>query len=115
MPGQIRGQMTIFDFLPQTADFATMPEAEVMAVISERIGIRLLWDSHLEEWAAKVGKTKLTAEIGTYKCTHDGTEMIAGHKFIGCGWGRSTSGGGSPCNSIDEAVEYLKAALKRRD
>ena len=107
------GQMTIFDFLPQTDDFCTMSESDVMNIISKRIGIRLVYDRHLEEYAAKVGKVRISAEISKYKCTHDGTAVIAGHTFIGCGWGTTNAGGGSPCNSIDEAVTYLAAAIGR--
>jgi hypothetical protein len=110
----MQGQMTIFEFLPQEADFVTIPEAQVMEIISQRIGVKLTWDSHLKEYQAKVGKVKITAEIDTYSCTHEGSEtLIEGHKFIGAGWGMSTEGGGRPCDSIDEAVEYLQKALSK--
>lgn len=109
------GQMSIFEFLPQASDFMSMPESEIMDTISRRIGVKLAWDSHLEEYSAKVGKTKIRAEIDTYSCTHDGSEtIIEGHKFIGTGWSRSTEGGGRPCDSIDEAVEYLLKAITKK-
>lgn len=109
------GQMTIFDFLPQEADFTSMPESEVMDAISQRIGVRLVLDKHLEEYSAKVGKRKISAEIDTYSCTHEGSAtIIEGHKFISVGWADSNGGGGRPCNSIDEAVEYLLDALGRK-
>ena len=111
----MEGQMSIFEFLPQTADFTTMPESEVMDIIGLRIGVRLVYDAKWEEYSAKIGKLSITARISTYKCTHPGSEtMIAGHnKFISCGWGTTTEGGGGPRDSIDEAVEYLQAALNK--
>lgn len=114
----MEGQMTIFEFLPQTADFCTMPESEVMEIISKRIGVKLVRESEpkFKEriYRAKIGKVNLSACIGTYSVTHEGSQtLIAGHKHIGCGWGTSKEGGGSPCNSIDEAVEYLQAAIQR--
>lgn len=109
------GQMSIFDFLPQESDFMSMPESEVMEKISQRIGVRLVFDSRMEEYSAKVGKTKISAEIDTYSCTHEGSAtIIKGNKFIGAGWSRSTEGGGRPCDSIDEAVEYLLKEIKRK-
>lgn len=111
----IDGQMSIFEFLPQESDFSSMPESEVMDTISQRIGVRLVWDTHLEEYFAKVGKTKITAEIDTYSCTHEGSAtIIEGHRFIGAGWQRSTEDGGRPCDSIDEAVEYLIMAIGKK-
>ena len=109
------GQMTIFEFLQQESDFSSMPESEVMDAISQRIGVRLLWDKHMEEYSAQVGKTKISAEIDTYSCTHEGSAtIIKGNKFIGAGWSRSTEGGGRPCDSIDEAVEYLLKAIGKK-
>ena len=111
---EMDGQMSIFEFLQQESDFSSMPESEVMDAISQRIGVRLLWDKHLEKYSAMVGKTKISSEMGTYSCTHEGSEtIIAGHKFIGAGWQRSTEGGGRPCDSIDEAVEYFERAINR--
>lgn len=111
----MKGQMSIFEFLPQESDFSSMPESEVMDEISQRIGVRLVYDSRMEEYSAKVGKTKISAEIDTYSCTHEGSAtIIKGNKFIGAGWSRSTEGGGRPCDSIDEAVEYLLKAISQK-
>lgn len=109
----MEGQMTIFEFLPQESDFATMPESQVIEIISKRIGVNLKWDENC--YAAKVGKLRITAKISTYGCTHPGSKtMIAGRKFISCGWGTTTEGGCGPRDSIDEAVEYLQASLNKR-
>ena len=110
----MEGQMSIFEFLPQMADFTTMPESEVMDIIGQRIGVRLVYDAKWEEYSAKIGKLSITAKISTYKCTHPGSEtIIAGRKFISCGWGTTTEGGGGPRDSIDEAGEYFDRAINR--
>lgn len=114
------GQMSIFEFLPQDDDFCTMPEAEVIEIISQRIGVKLQYRDYsskfdeFHDYSAKVGKMTINAHISTYTTTLGGdSKVIEGHKFIGVGWGDSTSGGGRGCDSIDEAVEYLLEALGR--
>ena len=110
----MQGQMTIFEFLPQEADFVTMDLEQVAEIISNKVGVKLNYDDYLEEYMGTVGKIKITVGMSTYKVTHEGSEtLIAGHKFIGAGWGMSTEGGGRPCDSIDEAVEYLQKALSK--
>lgn len=110
----MEGQMSIFEFLPQTADFCTMPEAEVMDIISQRIGVRLKYDSYFNEYSAKIGKMEISAKISSYKLTHHGSMKISGNRHIGCSWQKSTEGGGSPCDSIDEAVEYFQKIIKQK-
>ena len=108
------GQMSIFEFLPQEADFCDMPEDAVMEIVSQRIGVRLVRDPEYKNYRATVGKVRITAKISNYTVTHEGSEtVIAGHKHIGCGWGTSKEGGGRPCDSIDDAVDYLQAAINR--
>ena len=107
-------QMTIFEFLPQEADFVTMPEEKVIEIIGKRIGLKFSYDSYTGEYTATIGKMRISVGISTYKVTHEGSQtMISGHKFIGAGWGNHTEGGGRPCDSIDEAVEYLQKALSK--
>ena len=105
-------QMTIFEFLPQTANFCTMPEAEVMDIISQRIGVRLAYDKRLEEYSASVGKIKISAEISTYTCTHAGSQtIIEGRKFISCNWQGRIEGGGGPKDSIEDAVRFFQKVI----
>ena len=98
------GQMTIFEFLPQDDDFCTMPEAEVMEIISQRIGVKLQYKDYsnkfdkFHDYSAKVGKMNINAHISTYVTTLGGlSKVIEGHKFISVGWGDSISGGGRGC------------------
>ena len=110
----MKGQMTIFEFLPQEADFVTMDLNQVAEIIGNKVGVKLNYDDYLEEYIGTVGKIKITVGMSTYKVTHEGSEtLIAGRKFISAGWGMSTEGGGRPCDSIDEAVEYLQKALSK--
>ena len=111
---QCDGQMTIYEFLPQSADFCTMKADEVIDIIGQRIGVRFVWDEELGEYFSQLGKLRLHASIDKYTVTHHGSEtLIAGHKHISCGWQMPTEGGGKPCNSIDEAVSYLQKAIER--
>ena len=103
------GQMTIFDFLKDETDFRTMPKEEVINILCQRTGIKLVYDNYLQEYSCKIGKVKITADIETYLTSFDDDGPVKkGNKFIGVSWSHGTSGGSSPCDSIDEAVEFIQ-------
>ena len=45
------GQMTMFDWMSEQT-----PESEAARIVGERIGVQFVYNSHLEEWRAKVVK-----------------------------------------------------------
>ncbi len=98
----MKGQMTVWDFLEYKA-LADMSEDEIVSEVSKRTGLNFKPDIKLsdgETWfQAKKGKTIYNIHISTY-CDTD-------IRFIGVGWDEKTSGGGSPADSIDEAVDYF--------
>lgn len=104
----MRGQMTVWDFLEYKA-LADMSEDEIVSEVSKRTGLIFKPDTILsdgETWfQAKKGKTFYNIHVSTY-CDTD-------IRFIGVGWDEKTSGGGSPEDSIDEAVDYFLRQMER--
>lgn len=106
------GQMTIFDFLPQPDDdLETLPEEEMVRRISEAIGMTfkpVVYEYGFKEYVAKISKhEKYTIQYDNYLGINDN------RRFIGVGWTYRTSGGGSPCDSVQEAVDWFKRAITK--
>lgn len=101
------GQMTIFDIL---GDFGTLSEEEVVASIGQRLGIKFKLEvlppgtycSHLDYEFKRKG-LRLTVAC----CI-----SVEGKSVISCGYSKGTSGGGAPCYSLDEAVDWFKFILE---
>ncbi len=101
------GQMTIFDYLKaKPVSFDDLPEPEMIRQITEMTGLNFV----------KADRAKW-AEYDYYFAKDKGVEYECGYsnyliddfrKFIDVGWSYKTSGGGSPCDSVDEAVATLK-------
>ena len=98
------GQLSIFDYM-KPKELYDLSEAEMIKRLSERTGLNFIyvplrWTETKGEYKATVKKAEFTAG---YDCYADSMT-----RFIAIEWAVFTSGGGSPCDSIDEAVERLK-------
>lgn len=110
----MEGQMSIFDFLePELTDFLKMTEAEIAEYIGDQLGLKFVYNNHLERYECNVKKNyKLDLEVLTYWTS----DYRNGKKFISAGHQLTTGsyrGGGKPCDSLDEAVKYLREQLTR--
>lgn len=110
----MEGQMSIFDFLePEQADFHKMTLADIADYIGEQLGVMFIYNNHLGQYECNIGKKYiLSLELSTY-WTNDHRN---GEKFISAGhqlFKGSYTGGGCPCDSLEEAVEYLRKQLTR--
>jgi hypothetical protein len=102
---QIKGQMTIFDCLEKPGkypDFKKMDPAAVVDLIGREIGVEFVWNNFFEDWRCSQTKPKRTIEI------EFGHYMGTKTPFIGIGMQYSDRGWGSPCDSIDDAIEVFK-------
>lgn len=104
-------QLTIFDLIPSDEPFEGKTIEQIVTEISILVGIYFKpkvweWDDHQTvEYVAKLGKKdQLTIEEDFYQ-TRDEKN---GQRFIGVEYTFGLAGGGCPCDSIDEAVQYLK-------
>lgn len=106
------GQMSIFDILPigntEAICIDATPEDEMVKLIGYALGIVFKYNGHLEQYEHVQRKLKLTVQYSNYDLedNHD--------RFISCGWDNSKthSGGGRPCDSMEEAVKYLRTVMK---
>lgn len=109
---QIKGQMTIFDFLPKPLkypDFRKMDPAAVVDLIGREFGVKFVWNAFFEEWRCIQTKPKRTVEIDF---SH---YMDTDIPFIGVGMQYANSGWAAPCDNIDEAVNRLKKRWDARE
>lgn len=104
------GQLSIFDWIPNLASsfppLTEITEAEAVRIVGEQIGKVFVYNTKFSEWEAKIDKhRKLSMEYSHYRMT-DCTDL-----FLGVGYTARDEGGGSLCDTIEEAVEYFKRRL----
>ena len=100
------GQMIIFDYM-YTPDINDISEEEAVKLVGERIGVKFTWNPVFEMWLYKKGRLRLNMNYDRF-VLDDNKDL-----FLGVGWDYGTSGGGSPCSGIDDAVEYFQRVLER--
>ena len=106
-------QMTVFEFLPKPNDLDALPEADMVKLIGDALGVEFTYDSFFEEYAAKLSKKlKLTLEYDNY-FVDEWDEDGKGARFVSCGWDQGTSGGGAPRDSVTGAIEYFRGVMRK--
>ncbi len=102
------GQMNIFDFL-KIENQDDVPEKEMVALVGNAIGVVFEKNDHLDHYEGYHSKLKLTIQYDNYNL------MDKTDRFISCGWDNKKrySAGGRPCDSIEEAIHYLREAIER--
>ena len=115
----MKGQMSIFDFLPQQTehpDFHNMTEVEMVDYVGKVIGVNFTYDDFFEQYRATIKgvKKKVVLDIDydhyANSWMHDRAD---GKLFISVGYNYSHGGGGGPCDSIKEAIDYFNTTIKR--
>lgn len=115
---QIDGQLSVFDLLPPERDdpLGNKTIAQIAADVSMLVGVNFnpkTWEwkdeVHVEYVAQLDWKNKLTLDESHY----DTEDERDGQRFIGCGYSfENQSGGGAPCDTIDEAVIYFRKRIE---
>lgn len=111
----MKGQMSIFDFLPQQAehpDFHNMTEAEMVDYVGKVLGVKFKRNdflNHYEYMVNKKRKFRLELEYGHY-WTEDHRN---GALYVGVGYNYTHGGGGCPCDSLESAINYLRMHMER--
>ena len=113
-------QLSIFDFLPSEEDLDTLDEYGMIRRVEEGTGLKFTEDKTAPSWlgsryfAAKVKKVEFECYYSTYfpEVTWRKNKTL---RFISCGWASKTSGQGSPCDTVEEAIDFFKRAFARLD
>lgn len=112
------GQMTIFDLLSEekTPEWTEMTLKEIASYIGEKTGLNFIPDTRFhgefnEYIAYQTNKLFFTVGFDNYS-TYDDRN---GKKFIGVGYEnkKDNSGGGAPCDNLEEAIGYFSGILRR--
>lgn len=107
---QLAGQMSIFDFLePSGSTLDDISESEMVRQIATATGLDFRFVNDFWGWQAKVKKV-------TFSVQYDNYHMDDNKKrFIGADWNTTTEGSSRPCDTIQQAIEFFKAAKKRAE
>lgn len=102
-------QMTIFDWLPSLTqpypDINDISEVEAVQIVSDAIGLRFAYNERLRQWQAKKGKLKLSMYYSHF-LLDDNHDL-----FLAADWQCGTSGGGSPCSGITQAIKWFRERI----
>ena len=103
-------QTSLFDFIPDnTSELDTLSEHDMIKAISEATG--LIFSKHEADWL-KSGYSEFKAKRGKYTFSAHFSnyfpEVNEGKKHISIGFSYNLGGGGSPCDSLEEAINRMK-------
>ena len=109
-------QMSIFDFMPaddgDTLEGKTI--AQIAADISMIVGVNFnpkTWNDGDVQYVARLDKNNTLTLSEDHYNTEDEEN---GKRFLGCGYDfEDKSGGGAPCDTIDEAVAYFRKRMEQ--
>lgn len=105
---QLPGQMTIFDFLkPQERPLEDLPEDEMVKMITDATGLNFRHIDSFWGWQCKRRGVTFSVQYDNY------TENF--RRFIGADWQTNKQGQSSPCNSVQEAIDFFRKAIRRLD
>lgn len=101
-------QITIFQWLENQTDLDKISEAQMVQEIGAALGLTFSKCDFFGDWRAKIGKMTLCLEYSNY---FEG--INGGRRFIGADAETGTAGASSPCDSIDEAIEFFKRQIAK--
>lgn len=110
-------QITIFDVLTEaTPDWHQMSLKEIAAYIGEKTGLTFIPDTRFhgdfnDYIAYKTSKLFFTIGLSTYTTLDERN----GQTFISVGWEdkKDIAGGGSPCDTLEEAINFFNYRIRR--
>lgn len=106
----MNGQMSIFDFLkPAERTLDDIPESEMVWQIANATGLDFRFVNDFWGWQAKVKKVTFSVQYDNYHMDDNK------RRFIGADWNTTAQGSSRPCDSLQEAIEFFKAAKKRAE
>ena len=98
-------QLSIFEWMAAQEDPRSMSKEETVEYIGNALGLIFKFNNFFGEYQAKVGKIKLAFSFDHY--------FESGEPFIGTDACTSHSGMGSPCDDVEEVIEFYKKAIPK--
>ena len=105
----MNGQMSIFDFLPAPAGLDDIPEEDMVHMVSDATGLDFKYRDESWGWEAKKGKYIARIQYQNYDLKDNQS------RFIGCDWASIHEGSSSPCDSVDEAINFFKKRMSKAE
>ena len=114
---QIEGQLSLFDMMPaedgDTLEGKTI--SQIAADISMLVGVNFnpkTWSDGEVQYVARLDKNSTLTLSEDHYDTEDESH---GLRFLGCGYDfkNDNSGGGAPCDTIDDAVAYFRKRIEQ--
>lgn len=104
------GQMNLFEFTKprKTPILCKENEGSIVEFISASTGLKFVYDDSMKKFRSDVKNVIYTIEISRFS-----VEPFT--KFISCGWDDKKRGEGSPCKTVEEAVNFFKKAIKKQN
>jgi len=109
------GQMSIFDIMTietPAHDFETMSIEEAARLIGEATGLSFKLNDRFEIMNNKIYIAKAKGYIVSINFNHFSPSVRNGRRYLGTQVDKGTSGCGSPCESIEEAIKWIKRSMK---
>lgn len=104
-------QMTIFDVMGPRMDFRKMTDEEMVRLIGEMTGLEFRWNDFFKQYIAR--DKALTVKVCRDRYIVDDGLVEQGQEFISTQVDSKRGGCGSPCDSLIEAAEFIKAGMRR--
>ena len=106
---QLPGQMTIFDFLtPPERPLEDLPESEMVKMITDATGLKFRFIDSFWGWQVKERGVLFSVQYDNYLVDDK-------RRFIGADWNANHQGQCSPCDSVQEAIDFFRKAIRRLD
>lgn len=107
-------QMTLFELEPtDEVDIDATSEEEIVRMIGNVLGLEFQDKGWPFGWVAGDKKLNFDVKYSYYK-TNDERQ---GKRFIACGYNYhqngNIGGAGGPCDSVDEAIKFLRRGMER--
>ena len=96
-------QMTIWDYLDSLDN---LPEDEMARQVGEGAGLDFKPVEMITKWSSL--RFYQAKDKGAVYEIHYSAYMGTAIRFIAVDWGYKKGGGGAPCDSVEEAIKYLK-------
>jgi hypothetical protein len=104
----VKEQQTLFDVESPSSVGLSMSEKEMVKLIGKEVGLNFIYVDDFWKWRAKTKCCTFSLHYSNYNTLDERN----GQRFISCGYDYKKDGQiggcGSPCDTIEKAIKFLK-------